>query len=180
MRSPHPSYPPGIIEKMRHVRLVVLDVDGTLTDGSLYYSAHGEEMKRFHVRDGMGIVLLHRAGLQTALLTSDGSDIISTRAAKLGIPHVLKGIRNKSEALQRLCTELAISLPEVAYIGDDINDVAAMELCGLRACPADAVAAVKAISDVCSAYKGGQGAVREILEGILLAQNKLITLPNEF
>lgn len=167
---------PEKVEILRHIRLVAMDVDGTLTDGSLYYSHQGEEMKRFHVRDGMGIVLLHQAGLQTALLTSDASEIIATRAARLNIPNVLKGIHNKAQALQELCMKLRLTLDKVAYIGDDINDVDAMKLCGFSACPADAVQAIKEIAHAISQYNGGHGAVREIIEHILLAQGRSLLL----
>jgi 3-deoxy-D-manno-octulosonate 8-phosphate phosphatase (KDO 8-P phosphatase) len=162
------------------ITLLVLDIDGTMTDGALYYTADGELMKRFHVRDGMGIVLWHRAGLASVFLTSDPSEIIATRAAKLGITHTLRGIRNKSKALRELAERTNTRFEEIAYIGDDINDCAAMALCGFRACPSDAVEAIKRSANFISHSAGGNGAVREIIEFLLVAQGKDIVLPEEF
>jgi 3-deoxy-D-manno-octulosonate 8-phosphate phosphatase (KDO 8-P phosphatase) len=175
-----PATAQALAEAAAHVQLLVLDVDGTMTDGALHYTADGELMKRFHVRDGMGIVLWHRAGGRTAFLTSDPSEIITTRAAKLGIGYVLRSVRNKSLALKELSAQISIPLEAMAYVGDDVNDTAAMNLCGFRACPADAVEAIKRIAQFQSHSNGGNGAVREIIEFLLLSQNKAITLPDEF
>jgi 3-deoxy-D-manno-octulosonate 8-phosphate phosphatase (KDO 8-P phosphatase) len=158
------------------IRLVVSDVDGTLTDGALYYSSEGEVMKRFSVHDGMGIRLLLQAGIQVVLLTSDAGTISHLRAQKLGVQHVLSGIEDKATALKNLVTSLNISLEETLYIGDDVNDLPAMQLCGLKACPNNAMTRIREISDVVTEAKAGLGAVREIAELLLECQQK----PNIF
>lgn len=160
----------------RTVQLVVMDVDGTLTDSAMYYSAQGEELKRFTTRDGMGITLLHKGGIKTAIITSENSMIVQRRAEKLGITNVVLGCRNKSDALVELAHRLNTPLENVAYIGDDVNDVPVMGLCGFPGCPADAVAAVHAVAVYHCRAKGGHGAVREFAEYILLSQGKPITL----
>jgi 3-deoxy-D-manno-octulosonate 8-phosphate phosphatase (KDO 8-P phosphatase) len=156
--------------KLRQVRLFVSDVDGTLTDGAMYFSAEGELFKRFHTRDGMAIELLHSAGLPTAFLTRENSPIVLARARKLGVHHVILGAVDKQFALSTLAQQLAVPLEAVAYIGDDLNDLPAIEIAGVSACPADAVPEVRSRVDyVCSA-PGGFGAVREFAELILRAQ----------
>jgi 3-deoxy-D-manno-octulosonate 8-phosphate phosphatase (KDO 8-P phosphatase) len=164
------------IEAAQTVKLVVMDVDGTLTDSAMFYSASGEELKRFSARDGMGITLLHKAGIRTAIITSENSMIVERRAEKLGIEDVVLGCRNKSDALVLLCHRLGTPLDQVAYIGDDINDVPVMGLCGLSGCPADAVDAVRIVSAYHCQATGGNGAVREFAEYILRAQGKSVTL----
>lgn len=158
------------------VRLLVMDVDGTLTDGAMFYGPDGEVMKRFSTRDGMGITLLHRAAIATAIITSENSPIVQARARKLGVQHVILGCHDKSTALQDLSASLTIPLEHIAYIGDDVNDMHAMRRCGSSACPADAVDAVKNTAHVVCASTGGNGAVREYAEMILRAQNKPVTL----
>ncbi len=157
-----------------------MDIDGTMTDGSMYYSAQGEAMKRFSVHDGMGVTLAHRAGLATAFLTSENSEIVLKRAEKLKIGHVILGSRRKLRDLQELCEKIGTVLENVAYIGDDVNDALAMQAVGLAACPSDARPYIKSLcSYVCEA-KGGNGAVRELIELILAAQGKSNTLPENW
>lgn len=169
-----------IIEKIKRIKLLVMDVDGTLTPCTVYYSRDGEEMKRFSLRDGMGIELLHKAGLRTAILTSENSPIVISRATKLKIGSVVVGSRNKTRSLEELSKNLQIPLESLAYIGDDVNDLHAMKIVGLAVCPADAVESVKEVSHIVLEKKGGKGAVREISEIILKAQNKPITLPENW
>lgn len=166
----------NLLDVAREIELVVMDVDGTLTDGAMYYSADGEELKRFTTRDGMGITLLHKAGIRTAIITSEHSPIVSRRAEKLGIQDVVLGCRNKSDALVAMAQRLNVPLAKVAYIGDDVNDLPVMQLCGLTGCPADAVQSVKNIAGYHCAALGGHGAVREFAEFILVAQQRPITL----
>jgi len=167
-------------ERAREVRILVMDVDGTLTDGAMYYSAEGEALKRFSTRDGMGITLLHRAGISTAIVTSEDSAIAGRRAEKLRVPHVILGCRDKSKAVADLAATLDVSMDAIAYIGDDVNDGPVMGLCGLTACPSDASESIKRVAQyVCSA-SGGNGAVREFAEIILRAQDHPVTLPENW
>lgn len=153
-----------------------MDIDGTLTDGAMYYGENGESLKRFHVRDGMGVVLLHRAGINTAIITSETSKIVESRAIKLGITDVILGCRNKTKALDELSQNLNLRLDEIAYIGDDVNDYYVMQMVGFSACPSDAVESIKGISDYLCKFSGGNGAMREFAEIILIAQDKEIKL----
>lgn len=157
-------------QKCANVRLVVSDVDGTLTDGGMYYGQEGEVMKRFSAHDGMGLRLLMDFGIQVALLTSEKSLFAKARADKLGIQHVLTGAIHKDDVLHEFTQQLNISLQETLYIGDDINDVAAMQLCGIVACPANAVACVRSIAHIVSTKDGGNGAVREIADILFAAK----------
>jgi YrbI family 3-deoxy-D-manno-octulosonate 8-phosphate phosphatase len=164
-------------DRLATVRLVVLDVDGTLTDGGMYYSAEGDVLKRFYVQDGMGITLLQRAGIEIALLTSENSPIVTARAKKLKITHVILGCQAKKKALEELSQKLSIPLEQVAYMGDDVNDEASMQIAGVKVCPGDALPRIQAISDYVCKRPGGNGAVREFAEMLLKAQNKSNTLP---
>ncbi|MFP4368919.1 MAG: KdsC family phosphatase [Bacteroidota bacterium] len=165
-----------ISQKLSKVKLLVMDVDGTLTDSAMYYSKDGEELKRFSTRDGMGINLMHKAGLDTGIITSENSPIAKARADKLKIKHLVLNCRNKTDAFNRLCSELSLSHEETAYIGDDINDIHVMKLAGVSACPGDAADSVLKVTDYICRANGGNGAVREFCEIILSAQDKLITL----
>lgn len=169
-----------IEERAQRVRVLVMDVDGTLTDGAMYYTAEGELMKRFSTRDGMGITLLRKAGIIPAIITSEHSQIAMQRARKLGIERVILGSHDKSSSLMQLCEELTVPMEAIAYIGDDINDRHVMQLCGCTACPADAVEAIKEIAHYQCRALGGNGAVREFAELILKAQNQPVTLPERW
>ena len=153
-----------------------MDVDGTLTQCTVYYSRNGEDMKRFSLRDGMGIELLHKSGIHTAIITSENSPIVISRATKLRIGSVIVGSRNKTRSLKELSDNLGIPLASIAYIGDDINDLWAMQTAGLAVCPKDAVNAIREISNIILEHNGGEGAVREISELILQAQGKPLIL----
>ncbi len=164
-------------ERAARVRILVMDVDGTLTDGAMYFSGEGEALKRFSTRDGMGITLLRRAGIEAAIITSENSEIARRRAEKLKIDHVVLGSHDKTADLQQLMAQLKIPMDAVAYIGDDVNDGPVMRICGLTACPCDAVQAIRERAHhVCSA-SGGNGAVREFAELILTMQGHPVTLP---
>ncbi len=165
-------------EKLRKIKLLVMDVDGTLTDGKVYYSKDGEQLKAFCIRDGMGIELLHHYKIETAIITTETTQIVTARAMKLRIDHVILGSKNKLKDLQNLVEDLNLTLDEVAYIGDDINDVQVIENVGFSACPADALKYVKDKVDFICSNNGGNGAVRELIELILEAQDKEIIYPN--
>ena len=169
-----------IIEKSKKIKLVVMDIDGTLTDGKVYYSANGEELKKFSIRDGMGIELLKLAGIDLAIMTSENSNIVKARASKLNIKNLILGSKNKKKSLKELAEHLSLDLESIAYIGDDVNDIQALEIAGLSACPSDAVKKVRNKCDFICSKKGGNGALRELAEIILISQNKSIILPDNW
>jgi 3-deoxy-D-manno-octulosonate 8-phosphate phosphatase (KDO 8-P phosphatase) len=162
--------PPEAAARATRVRLVVTDSDGVLTDAGVYYSERGEELKRFSIRDGMGVERLRNAGIDTAIVTGERSGSVARRGEKLGLRHVLLGVADKRAELQRLLGATGLAPAELAYIGDDVNDLGAIQLvgaAGLTGAPADAVPAVRdAVAYVCRA-DGGRGAFREFAEWIL-------------
>jgi len=166
-------------EKLQAIELLVMDVDGTLTDGAMYFSGSGEELKRFSTRDGMGINLLQLAGIDTAIMTSESSPIVTARATKLKIKYVVLGSKNKYRALMDLAEKLGLPLKKIAYIGDDVNDIPPFKLAGVKACPADSVLQIKELADYICTATGGNGAVREFADLILNAQNKPTTVPED-
>lgn len=155
------------------IKLLILDVDGTLTDGGIYYDATGNELKKFSVKDGAGLVALRRAGVQVMICTGRECEAVRRRAADLHLEYVYQNVGSKSAFLRVFFKEHGLSREEVAYCGDDWNDLAAMALCGFVACPADAAAAVKARADYVCPQKGGEGAVRGAAEEILRREGRL-------
>jgi 3-deoxy-D-manno-octulosonate 8-phosphate phosphatase (KDO 8-P phosphatase) len=160
------------VERARRVRLVVFDVDGVLTDGTLTYGPQGEALKTFSVHDGHGIVLLRLAGLVPAILSARDSEIVRTRMRELGVSHVLQGERDKRAGLARLLAATGCGAGEVAYIGDDVNDLPVLLEVGLGAAPSDAVPEVLARAHFVSSRPGGRGAARELCELVLKAQDR--------
>lgn len=161
---------PGGQTSFAGVRLVATDVDGVLTDAGMYYSESGDELKKFNTRDGMGFRLLREAGLQTAVLTSERTEIVSRRAAKLSVDHVCQGVfgKDKLEALRAVCERTGVDLSETAYIGDDVNCIPLLEAVGFPVCPADAENAVKSVPGIhVLGSRGGKGAFRELANAIL-------------
>lgn len=155
---------------MNDIKLIVLDVDGTLTDGKIYIDSLGNEMKAFNVKDGMAIAQAIKYGIDCAIITGRNSEIVNKRAKELGIKHVYQGIHNKKDQLSFILEDLKININNCAYIGDDINDLDVMKRVGFSACPNDAVNEIIKCSDFISRYSGGNGAVREIIEHILKQQ----------
>lgn len=155
--------------KARRVKAIILDVDGVLTDGGLIYTMDGES-KVFNVRDGHGIVMARLAGLRTALLTGRSSEVVARRSAELKVDALRDGITRKGEALTELCRVLEVKPEQVCYAGDDLVDLAVMHRVGFPATVADAVPEVRAAAAWVSTARGGQGAVRELIEFILKAQ----------
>lgn len=152
-----------------NIKLLVLDVDGTLTDGGVYISETGEQTKKFNVKDGMGIVMLRKAGVEVGIIShSSVSQMISSRANTLKLKYVYVGNRPKLEVLREWLAELNIKPEEVAYMGDDINDLDIIGEAGLSACPADAIQIVKEQVHHVMTLKGGEGAVREFIDGWLM------------
>lgn len=168
--SSNDAAPLSLVERARRVRLLCLDVDGVLTDAGMYYGPDGEVLKKFNTRDGMGIGLVRDAGLQVALISTESTSMIHARAAKLRIEHVFTGARDKSAALAELCARLGLTPSEVAYVGDDVNDLPALAIAGLPCAVADAVAAVRRIAAYVTLRRGGDGAVREVCDLLLAAR----------
>ena len=167
-------------EKLAKIKLLVMDVDGTLTDGKVYYSKNGEELKVFSIRDGMGIELLKKGNIEVAIMTSETTEIVTARANKLKINNVILGSHNKKRDLLTLADKLGISIDCIAFIGDDINDKQAIEIAGIGACPKNSTSSILEVADLVCTKDGGDGAVRELAELILLSQNKQITLPENW
>jgi 3-deoxy-D-manno-octulosonate 8-phosphate phosphatase (KDO 8-P phosphatase) len=150
------------------IKLLVLDVDGTLTDGKIYMSASGELMKVFDIKDGYGIhELLPKAGITPVIITGRESMILERRCEELGIEHIYQGIANKIEKLDDVLRMFDVTYKNVAYIGDDLNDLPCMERVGIVGCPSDASQCVLAIADYISAKGGGNGAVRDFIEWLI-------------
>jgi len=155
---------------LKRVRLFATDVDGVLTDAGMYYTESGDELKKFNTRDGMGIKLLQRAGLVTALITMEETKLVTRRGEKLAIPEVHQGARDKLAVLRDLVARHGLTLQEVAFMGDDVNDLGALQAVGFSAAPADAMPPVLEVVDYVCRKSGGEGAVREVVDLILAAQ----------
>ena len=156
---------------LKAIRLVVLDVDGTMTDGRLYYGKDGEALKAFDVRDGHGLRLLAmHGGVKLAVLTGRRADLVQQRCQELSIDHVVGGSRAKGQAIERIAADLGVPLPQTAYMGDDVNDLPALRKVGFSCAPRDA--APEVIEEVLwvSSRKAGRGAVRELCEVLLDAK----------
>ena len=155
---------------LKQIRAVALDVDGVLTDGGLWWGPNGEEWKRFCFADIMGVSLARRAGLELALISGEDSPLVDRYAQKMLIRHVIKGCRDKAAALREFAAAVGIDLAEICFMGDDVNDLPAMQIAGLAAAPANAAADVLARADFVAKSTGGNGAVRELMEAILVAR----------
>lgn len=166
--------PAEVREKLEPIRLVVLDVDGVLTDGTLIYSAGGEDCKRFSVRDGLAIRLLLNAGIQVAVISGRPSDAVVTRCAELGVRSelIIVGSQHKVADLDRVEELLQLSDSEVAAMGDDLPDLPLLARAGFAACPSDAAPEVIAACDLVCGAEGGRGAVRELAEMVLKGQGR--------
>jgi 3-deoxy-D-manno-octulosonate 8-phosphate phosphatase (KDO 8-P phosphatase) len=160
----------ALAARCQALRLVLSDVDGVLTDGTLTFLPDGSETKSFHIKDGLGIVLAHRAGLQTGLVSGRSSDLVTRRAQELGMAFVKQGFRDKREALREILLSARLQAHQVAYIGDDLNDLAVFREVGLSAAPADAVYEARAEAFMVTDLRGGHGCLREFIEAILRAR----------
>jgi 3-deoxy-D-manno-octulosonate 8-phosphate phosphatase (KDO 8-P phosphatase) len=155
---------------LRFVKLLALDVDGTLTDGGVLYDDGGIESKRFHIQDGLGIVLSGFVGLKIAWITGRVSPIVERRARELGVALLRQGVQDKAVALQEVAVRAGVLPAEVAYMGDDLNDIPALKTAAIRIAPANAVDEVKQLAHLVTHRSGGGGAVREAIESILRAR----------
>ena len=149
------------------IRMLALDVDGVLTDGGFWWGPAGEEWKRFSFLDVMGVSLARKAGLRVALISGEASPLVDRFAAKMGITDVVKGCKDKAAALRTVARRHKIALQSVAFMGDDVNDLGALKICGLPACPATAHPRNLAIAKFVSRRPGGNGAVRELVDHLL-------------
>jgi len=161
------------------IKLLVIDVDGTLTNGSIIYGNGGAELKSFSVKDGLILKILPELGIKTIILTARESESVYQRGKELGI-NVIPSVSNKESELIKIINKHKITFEQTAYIGDDLNDYAAMKQCGFKSCPVDAVSAIKAICDYISPLGGGFGAVRDICEELLKRENKIDIFLNRF
>jgi 3-deoxy-D-manno-octulosonate 8-phosphate phosphatase (KDO 8-P phosphatase) len=160
----------GARKLLSQIRLFATDVDGVLTDAGMYYAESGDEWKKFNTRDGMGLKLLQRAGIITAIVTQERTKLVARRAEKLAIPELHQGVMDKLSCIREMAARHDLTLSQVAYIGDDINDLEALKEVGFSASPADGMPGVASVVDYVCQKKGGEGAVREIVEMILEAQ----------
>jgi 3-deoxy-D-manno-octulosonate 8-phosphate phosphatase (KDO 8-P phosphatase) len=152
------------------IELIVLDVDGTMTDSRITYSEHGDEIKSFNVKDGLAIASWRRLGKQVAIITGRSSDIVARRAKELRIEHFYQGIHNKKEVLESLLEKLDLTMENVAAIGDDLNDMQMLKAAEVSFVPRDASAYVDKIATVVLSKRGGDGAVREMIEYLMIKE----------
>ncbi|GGW51381.1 KdsC family phosphatase [Vreelandella hamiltonii] len=164
------ALPDALLDRIRRVKLLALDVDGVLTDGRLYFQADGVEIKAFHTQDGHGLKLLKRAGIHVALITGRDSPMVSQRAAALGISHVHQGCEDKLATLRGLCQRLGITLEQVAFCGDDLPDLAPIKRSGVGITVPNAPDYMHTHADWITDRLGGHGAVREICDTLLTNQ----------
>ncbi len=167
-------------ERCQRVELVLSDVDGVLTDGGVIFDNQGIEIKKFHIRDGLGIKLWQRAGFEFGIVTARSSHIVKVRAAELGIGIIRQGFEEKLPILREIIAQRGISPKEVCFIGDDLTDLAAIQLVGVGVAVADAAPEVRAAADYVTRLGGGQGAVRETIEFILKAKNRWVDLIRKY
>ncbi len=154
----------------KNIKLVITDVDGVLTDGSRYYSKDGEISKKFHVRDGMGVNLLLRNNIETIIITKEKSPIVKNWSNEMNVSKLFMGIKNKEILLSKICDSFKVKPSEIAYIGDDVNDVEVLKLVGLAVIPNDADFSVKKNANYICKTCGGRGAFRELANLILMSK----------
>ena len=161
----------NLVEIAEKIKLVAFDVDGVLTDGSLTFLEDGREIKTYNAKDGLGVVMLSKAGLITSIITARNNNVVKLRAEQIDIKELYMGQKNKVVALNELAKKYNLELNEIAYMGDDLPDICVLREVGLKCCPKDAVKQVRDVCNYISAYDGGKGAVRELCDFILEAKN---------
>ncbi len=169
-----------IVDKAKKLKLLILDVDGVLTDGKLFFDNEGNEYKSFHARDGHGIKLLRQTGVEVAIISGRKSNSVALRMKSLGIEHVYQGHEDKRAAFNELLTKVCVTSEQVAHVGDDLLDLPIMTRVGLAIAVNDANFAVKKHADWCTTLPGGQGAVREVCDFIMQAQGHFDDVLNTF
>lgn len=156
--------------RIKKIKLLATDVDGVLTDAGAYYSENGLELKKFSIRDGMGMTLLRKAGFKVAIVTTENTKIAEMRAKRIQVDDVYQGVVNKTDAIEDLLKKYSLSWDEIAFIGDDINDIPVLRKVGLAVAPANATALNKKVAHFITQNDGGHGCVREVCD-LLLAQH---------
>jgi len=155
------------LKKIKNIKLVLTDVDGVLTDGGRYFSKNGEELKKFHTRDGMGVNLLLRNDIESAIVTKEKSSITKKWATEMNISKIYSGVIFKEKILSKICIDFKVNPNEIAYIGDDVNDIELLKKVGFSACPKDGSSITKKSVDYICKMGGGRGSFREIADLIL-------------
>ncbi|AOY87089.1 HAD family hydrolase [Marinobacter salinus] len=168
-----PHWPEALLARAKRIRLIALDVDGIMSDGRLYFSASGDELKAFNILDGLGLKQLMAAGITVAVITGRQSPLTEKRMGDLGIPHLMQGREDKKVALEELISKMDISPEVIAYMGDDLPDLPAIRFAGLGITVPNAYWLVQEHADYCTQAAGGHGAVREACDLLLTAQGKL-------
>jgi 3-deoxy-D-manno-octulosonate 8-phosphate phosphatase (KDO 8-P phosphatase) len=163
----------ALLERARGVRLAIFDVDGVMTDGTLYIGAQGEAFKAFNILDGHGMKMLQAAGVATAIISGRSSEAVARRAAELSVAHVVQGSADKVADFERLIASVGVAAKSCSFVGDDLPDLAIMQRCGLAVAVANAVDAVKQGAHYVTRASGGKGAVREFCELVLRARGQL-------
>lgn len=163
-----------ILRRAENIKFLLMDCDGVLTDGRLYFTESGEKMKVFHVRDGQGLVSWHAAGFRSGIISGRNSKIVEVRAKELGIEFIRQDASDKLEELEIFLTQLNISREDVAFVGDDVADINIMQRVGLAVAVADAVKEARDAAHFTTKNKGGRGAVREVTDLLLRAKNRLL------
>ena len=166
------AIPADLRKKVQEIKLLLLDVDGVLTDGGIYIDDRGVESKRFDVRDGQGITLLKRAGIKVGVISGRSSGAVRRRAAELGVKLLYQGVRDKSETYERIKTRTGLKDEQIAYMGDDIMDIPILRAVGLAITVPNGWPGVRPVVDYITEAKGGRGAVREVSELIISTQNR--------
>jgi 3-deoxy-D-manno-octulosonate 8-phosphate phosphatase (KDO 8-P phosphatase) len=162
----------SIEKRAANIKLLLMDCDGVLTDGSILLLPEGDDQKFFNVRDGLGLELLHRAGIKSGIISGRKSNALTQRARGLGVTYIRQGCKDKTVALREIIADARVTPAEIAYIGDDLVDIPLLAHAGLSIAVADAVAEVKARAHHITSAVGGRGAVREVIELILKAQGR--------
>ena len=157
----------SILEKCKNIRIVMTDVDGVLTDGGMYYTEKGDVMKKFHVRDGMGVTLMKKYDIPTVIVTKEKTPMVKQWAKRMKIEKLYDGITKKENILENICIKFNVNSNAVAYIGDDVNDIALLKKVGFSICPNDAIEDVKKICNYICKSKGGEGTLRELADMII-------------
>ena len=153
-----------IITKCKKINILLTDVDGVLTDGGMYYSSKGDVMKKFHARDGMGVTLLRKKGIPTIIVTKEKTDMVRKWANKMKVVELFDGIQNKEKIVDVICKKYKVSIDQIGYIGDDVNDIELLKKVGFSATPKNGITKVQKIVDYICKKNGGEGAFREIAD----------------
>lgn len=159
-----------LLTRLSNIKVLAFDIDGTVTDGGIYYDNNEIELKKFNVKDGFGIAALEKEGITCAVITGRNAPLTARRMKDLKVTHIMQGQANKAESLQALCQELSVSADEIVCIGDDLNDMPMFRLAAVTVCPNDAHPYIKKVADYVTTLDGGKGAVRELCDLILIAK----------